>query len=89
MGYVAGWAFSTNEKEESLRRRERYKELLKSGNIQIFSSSPGYAQREYRGTFDGAYTDEDILIFCDHGNTCFGGNVSKNGRTFTAVVYTD
>lgn len=85
--YVAG----SYDAEELDRRRKRYEELCKLNVISIDRAIVGYAHKSYLGKFtDFNLTALDILIFCDRGNTCFGGVVHKSeDGTFRAEVYTD
>lgn len=92
--YINGWAFTDHSIGE--RRRKRYEELKDCPKtIKILSSSVGYTSRTYVGeVYNEDLSDEDILILCDKGNTCFGGVVWRSkdsqGRvTFEAKVYTD
>jgi hypothetical protein len=92
--YIDGWAFTDHSIGE--RRRRRYEEIKDCPKtIKILGSSVGYASTVYVGeVYNEELSDEDILILCDKGNTCFGGVVSRGkdsqGRvTFKAKVYTD
>ena len=92
--HINGWAFTDHSIGE--RRRKRYEEIKDCPKtIKILSSYVGYASRKYVGeVYNEDLSDEDILILCDKGNTCFGGVVSRGkdsqGRvTFEAKVYTD
>jgi len=93
MGHVAGYAFTTAADTESKARQDRYKELgaMPIKPIHVDSSSPQYGRNVHAGrVFADNISDLDILIWCDRGNTCFGGTVLRgtNGN-FQAIVYTD
>lgn len=87
--YIEGWAFKENEEKLRDERFERYTKLDKKG-IEIEERSIGYAHTDYKGKIkDKSLNELDILLLCDGGNTCFGGEVSISGDYFKATVYTD
>ena len=89
--HIDGWAFKENEEKLRNKRYEQYKQLNRD-YIEIESAKIGYMQNTYYGKIKNKeLTPLDILLICDDGNTCFGGEVSVDSdkSKFTAVVYTD
>lgn len=89
--HIKGWAFEKNEEEMRDERFNRYKQLNKD-DIEIETVSLGYAHTDYKGKIKNKELSElDILLLCDGGNTCFGGevNISSDKSSFSATVYTD
>ena len=87
--HIEDWAFKENGEKLRDKRFDRYKQLNK-GDIEIETVSPGYAHTDYKGKIKNKELSElDILLLCDDGNTCFGGEVSISGDYFKATVYTD
>lgn len=99
MAYIKGFAFTADEKEESTRRYNRYKELIEQGFerkdnnfIKWERTEVKYGRNTYRGELlEGSptITDMDLAILCDSGNTCFGASVDRTGRKFKVDVSTD
>lgn len=94
VGVVEGWAYGNPEIREY--RKKRYEEIKDSKMIEIVDSVSRYSKKIYTGNIlCTKATDEDILLLCDRGNTCFGGKVNRmrnlvTGKpTFEATVYTD
>ena len=86
---IGGWAFRENEEKLRDERLERYAKLDKKG-IEIEEHSVGYGHVDYKGKIkDKSLSELDILLLCDGGNICFGGDVRINGDSFEASVYTD
>lgn len=93
---IGGWAFKENGDEIRDKRYRRYKELNKE-DFEILNIRNGYAQKEYEVVVknkDLSYLD--MLLYCDSGNTCFGGCVGSSSKTdeqgnsiYLVTVYTD
>jgi len=85
-----GFVSEPNAIKIAQERRKRYAELSVKDVIKIDIVEVSYARTTYFGEIlDKDISPLDILILCDHGNTCFGGTVSIIGNNFTASVYTD
>ncbi len=87
---IEGYAYTKDEKAEAERRYKRYQEI-KDIPIKITDQKVSYAHRTYWGVIpDGVeISNRDIAIWCDRGNTCFGGSVSRKGQNFVCTIYTD
>lgn len=87
--HIGGWAFGENEEKLRDERFERYTKLDKKG-IEIEECSPRYGHTDYKGKIkDKSLNELDVLLLCDDGNTCFGGEVNISRDCFKATVYTD
>lgn len=90
-----GYAYRANEEFETKRIRARYKELQPLAQyISIDNRQSVYAAVNFSGYVSDQtpveITAEDILIFADSGNLCFGGSCELNDDgTFTGRYYTD
>ena len=91
MASVSGYAFTSDYKTEMAKRSERYEEIKHLADKMSIKRTPAYAHTKCSGELieDVELSNLDILLLCDRGNTCFGGEVYRYGKTFTASVYTD
>jgi hypothetical protein len=92
---LKGWAMTTTEQEQRERiawiRTSRHEHLNK--HILIESKSPNYGKNTWSGLVVKGGEDitaEEILLYMDDYNTCFGGNiVLRQDGTFSGTYYTD
>lgn len=98
--YISGYAFGKDAQERSTARKTRYLALTKMNAealakddrpiIEVKHTTRECNQDHYAGVVnDPTLSELDILLFCDFGNTCFGGTVERYETNFTAMVYTD
>jgi hypothetical protein len=87
---IPGWAFKSNEKELSEKNYHRYDEIKDSKDITITRKVSSYGHFVCHGICKPGTDAEDIAIFCDRGNVCFGASVIRlNSSAFECRVNTD
>lgn len=87
--HIDGWAFHPDGSNLSQENKEIYRRIKEAGTVSILEGMNGYSHKVYKGIADASVTDKEILVYCDAGNACFGGEVVRNGVRFVAKVYTD
>jgi hypothetical protein len=73
------------------KRAERYSEIKHLAD-RVKRTATSYARNTYRVRLDDetrALTNDDLLLLCDGGNACFGGNVRRLGDSASVDIYTD
>lgn len=74
------------------RNAERFEEIKHLVN-RVTRISNGYARTTYNVVLDeetSKLSDHDLIVLCDDGNACFGGNVGiRSGGSAPVAVYTD
>ena len=90
-GYVKGFAFEPDWRETADERKARYRKIASHRNL-IESISPEYGKTVYtmRGSKIQEFSDLDLALICDQGNTCFGAVVYRVGDDYAKVtIYID
>jgi hypothetical protein len=83
-----------NEKflEQLRRNAERFEEI-KHLMDRVTWIGASYARQRYTVKLDEAtskLSDHDLIVLCDDGNACFGGEVgTRSGGSAPVAVYTD
>jgi len=86
-----GYAYQEDQDSKMRAIRERYNDIQEEmSKIIDYTSTIGYAHCFYNVSNTAAlrevgFTNEDILIFLDKGNLCFGGRIGD----CEYKVYTD
>lgn len=95
---IKGWAFEPNGEKISDERRNRYKELRLNNedDFEVLNLSKGLTINTYTLLVKNKdLTPTDMLIYCDSGNTCFGGYVDYSrtsecgNKIYKVGVYID
>ena len=92
---ISGWAFKENGDQIAEERRKKYEELNRD-DFEIINVEHGYSQNEYELVIKNENIKPlDMLLYCDNGNTCFGGRVGflkkdeQGNLIYLVIVYTD
>jgi len=93
---IEGWAYKENEKELAQKNTtvEFHSVVVKNiaDWIVVESNKSGYANKTYEGYLKPGhpgFTVNELAVYFDGGNLCFGGRGSINGNRFEITVYTD
>jgi len=93
---IEGWAGKENENDLAQESLNKEFKLVVIRNIQdwivVESSKSGYASKTYKGYLKPGhpgFTVNELAVYFDGGNLCFGGRGNISGNRFEITVYTD
>jgi hypothetical protein len=92
---IEGWAFKEQERLLALKNRKNefmFAMKNKASYVQVESVTHGYAHQIVKGILLPGHPpigEEELAVFLDEGNLCFGGVCTISGDKFTCKIYTD